>query len=244
MNQRLVAIGVLLLLLIPFAVAHGEQSFWNKYAWYIISGGILLFLYGLYKVAKKLVIVGIMVAAAVIVGNILVETQKPEIGMVGEIHHHADFKVYLNGVPYNFSQEKYQSKSNNSLSNFAHLHDMNGNIIHKHAQGVTLGFFFETLGMKLNSTCLVLDDETSYCNKGDKEWKMYVHEKHNDEFEGYDIQDEDKILLSYGHETGEEIQEQINAVTDEACIYSLTCPEKGMPPEEATCIGETCTVEG
>ena len=136
------------------------------------------------------------------------------------------------------------SKGNDSLSNFAHLHDMNGNVIHKHAEGVTLGFFFETLVMKSNSTCLVLDDQTSYCNEGDKVLKMYVNGKHDDEFESYDIQDEDKILLSYGDETEEEIQQQIASLSDEACIYSLQCPEKGMPPEEATCIGETCTVEG
>ena len=98
--------------------------------------------------------------------------------------------------------------------------------------------------MKLNSTCLMLDDETSYCNEGDKVLKIYVNGKHNDEFESYDIQDEDKILLSYGGESEEEIREQIGAVSDEACIYSLKCPEKGSPPEEATCIGETCTVEG
>ena len=77
-----------------------------------------------------------------------------------------------------------------------------------------------------------------------KKLKMYVNGKRNDEYAQYDIQDEDKILLSYGDETDKEIQNQLNALTDEACIYSLKCPEKGTPPEEATCIGETCIVEG
>ena len=235
----------LFLLLIPLGLAHGEQSFWQQYDWYILGAGLVLLVYVLFKITKKLIILGIIIAIAVMAGKVFLDspTATPEIGVVGGIHYHADFAMYINGEKYNFSQEKYMSTDNKSLSNFVHLHDMNGKVIHKHASGITLGFFLETLGMKLNDTCLVLDDGTSYCNEGNKEWKMYVNGKHNDEFAEYDVQDEDKVLLSYGDQSEEEIKAQINSVTEEACIYSLTCPEKGTPPEEATCVGETCEVE-
>ncbi len=233
----------LFLLLISFALAHGEPTLWQKYDWYIIGAGLTLLAYILLKTSKKLLILGIIIVAAVAIGKVLLESGAPEIGVVGGIHYHADFALYINGERYNFSQEKYMSMENKSLSNFAHFHDMKGNIIHKHASGITLGFFLETLGMKLTDTCLSLDNGISYCNEGDKELKMYVNGKHNDEFADYDIQDEDKILLSYGDESEEGIKRQIDSVTDEACIYSLTCPEKGAPPEEATCVGETCEVE-
>jgi len=233
---------VLFLLFIPMAFAHGGQSFWQKYDWYIIGAGLVLLVYVLFMITKKLVILGLIVAAAVIIGNLQLE-KEPEIGVVGDLHYHADFALYLNGEPYNLSQEGYMSTENKSLSNFAHFHDLNGDIIHKHASGITLGFFLETLGMKLNETCLLLDDGTSYCNEGSKELKMYVDGKHDDQFAEYDIQDEDRILLSYGDETEDELQKQINSVTEDACIYSLTCPERGQPPEEATCVGETCEVE-
>jgi len=186
----------------------------------------------------------LIIAVAVIMGKTLLERGTPEVGVVGDLHYHADFAMYLHGERYNFSQKKYMSTENKSLSNFAHFHDMNGNIIHKHAEGVTLGFFLETLNIKLNATCLMLDNGASYCTEGNKEWKMYVGGEHNDQFDTYDVQDEDKILLSYGDELEEEIKRQLNSLSDEACIYSLTCPEKGRPPEEATCIGETCVVEG
>lgn len=244
MNQRSAAIGVLLLLLIPFALAHGEQTFLERYSVYVFVGIVVLFLFLLFKFVKKLIVIGIIVAAVAVLAGLFLTDKTSELGIVGEIHYHIDFKVYLNSVPYNFSQDKYMSIDNKSLSNFVHLHDMDGKVIHKHAEGMTLGFFFETLEMKLNHTCLVLDDESFYCNEGDKVLKMYVNGKHNDEYDKYDIQDGDKILLSYGDETEEEIQQQIASVSDEACIYSLKCPEKGSPPEEATCIGETCTVEG
>ena len=243
MDKRLLAL--LLLLLIPSALAHGD-SFWQKYDWYMIGAGLVLLLYILFKVAKKLIVLGLLIVVAVMVGRVFLDggIGTPEIGIVGDVHHHADFALYINGEQYDFAQEKYMSTENKSLSNFAHFHDMNGKVIHKHAERVTLGFFLETLGLKLNDTCLMLDDGTSYCNEGNTELKMYVDGKHNDEFAEYEIQDEDKILLSYGHESEQELQEQVRSVTDEACIYSLTCPEKGTPPEEATCVGETCTVEG
>jgi len=151
--------------------------------------------------------------------------------------------MYLNGPRYNFSQEKYMSAENKSLSNFVHLHDLNGKVIHQHASGITLGFFLETLGMKLTDTCLTLDDGTAYCNSGNKILKLYVNGEANTGYENYDLQDEDRILLSYGAESEPQLQKQINFVSEEACIYSLTCPEKGAPPEEATCVGTTCTVE-
>ena len=242
MSKKVVVFG-LFLLLIPFALAHGEPTLWQKYDWYIIAVGLVLLAYLLFKISKKLLILGIVVVAAVVIGKVLLESGAPEIGVVGGIHYHADFALYINGSSYDFSQEKYMSGDNKSLSNFVHLHDMDGEVIHKHAEGITLGFFFESIGMKLNSACLVLDDGTSYCNKDDKGLKMYVNGKHNDEFAGYDIQDEDKILLSFGDESEEGIKRQIDSITDEACIYSLTCPEKGVPPEEAACVGETCEVE-
>lgn len=160
-------------------------------------------------------------------------------GVIGEVHEHADFKVYLNDGQYDFSAEKYHSRENRPLSNFIHLHDLKGNIIHKHATGIKLGFFFRTLGMKLNSTCFVLDDGTEYCNDGSKTLKMYVNGARVQNPAEYELWDSDRILITYGSETEEEIAAQMATVTDEACIYSEKCPERGEPPDEATCVGSS-----
>lgn len=243
MKKRFILLGIFLLLM-PLVLAQGEPTFWQKYDWYLIGAGLMLLAYVLFKITKKLILLGIIIAVAVIVGKVLLDNSVPEIGVVGEVHYHADFALYINGQRFDFVQEKYMSTENKTLSNFAHLHDLNGNIIHKHASGITLEFFLETVDMKLNDTCFILDDGASYCNERNKKLKMYVDGKRNDKFADYDLQDEDRILVSYGDESEEEIQAQIQSVTEEACIYSLKCPEKGTPPEEATCVGETCTVEG
>lgn len=135
------------------------------------------------------------------------------------------------------------SEEEGPLSPFTHLHDMEGDVIHKHMSGITLGDFFESIGMNLTETCFKLDDGTAYCNDDTHSLKFYVNGKLNNKFDQYEIQDLDQILISYGVETEDELQVQLKSLTDEACIYSETCPERGSPPDESSCIGsEECLV--
>ena len=152
-----------------------------------------------------------------------------------DLHFHADFKVFLNGVPIDFSQSRFQSDENQSLSPSIHLHGGNGNVIHKHQSRVTLGDFFESIGMKLSSTCILLIDKTTYCNSGENTLKMFVNGKPSNEFDRYDFQDLDRILISYGNDSSDVIANQLSQVTDNACIQSGTCPERGAPFDESDC---------
>jgi len=185
-----------------------------------------------------------MIGAATVVAAILmfyfVAITVPT-GVAGEVHEHADFRVYLNREPYNFSQEKYMSTDNRTLSNFVHLHDMDGSVIHKHATGITLGFFFRTLGMTFNSTCFAVEN-ASYCSNATSALRFFVNGKENYEFGAYEFNDLDRILISYN---AKNITTEINSVTGNACIYSGKCPERGMPGNETSCLtGSGCVVEG
>lgn len=157
--------------------------------------------------------------------------------LVGDVHMHADFKVYLNGVAYNFAEEKYMSPEEAPLSPFTHLHDMDGEVIHKHMTGITLGDFFASIGMSLTDTCFTLDDGTAYCSDTNHTLNFFVNEKPNSDFGDYEIEDLDRILVSYGSEDEAALQSQLASVTDRACIYSETCPERGSPPDESSCTG-------
>ncbi len=182
----------------------------------------------------------VLVLAGMIFGLYTTLTPTPE-PLLGDLHYHADFKVYLNGIAYDFAQEKYMSEEEGALSPFTHLHDMNGEIIHKHMSGITLGDFFESIGMSLTETCFTVDDGTAYCDDETKTLQFYVNGELNTKFDQYELQDLDRILISYGDETEAELQIQLSSVTDEACIYSETCPERGSPPDESSCVGsEEC----
>lgn len=186
---------------------------------------------GIIKRSKILIAGGIVVVIllGVVYAYSPLETTK--------IHEHADFAVFLDGVQYNFSQERFMTYNSTELSEIVHMHDMKGNIIHVHAKGVTLDLFFGTLGIKFNSTCFIVDG-LNYCNDGTRTIRMYVNGRSNNEFDNYQPKDLDRILITYGSENDAQLASQISSVTNEACIQSGKCPERGTAPEESCSAGK------
>lgn len=152
------------------------------------------------------------------------DTNQPEIVRI--YHVHADFLVFVNGNQVNFNRPEFDY-----VDRRIHLHIpnyMGDHVIHIESQHVTMGDFFYSLGMKLNVTCFVVNDN-EHCNNNNQKLKMYINGIPNSEFDKYKPQDLDRILITYGDETESEISEQINSVTNLACIFSQKC----APPPEA-----------
>lgn len=165
----------------------------------------------------------------------ILKAPKPETQTLGEkVHEHADFAVYLDGKKFDFTPAKYQSSKENPLDPDAHLHDGNGDVTHKHREGITLGYFFKTIGMKFDNQCFATDDGRQYCNSADKKLTMYVNGKENPALGSYEFTDLDRILITYGRNT--DITTQIDSISGDACLYSEKCPERGKPPTE-NCVG-------
>ena len=138
------------------------------------------------------------------------------IGRLGSTHIHADFKVYINGKEIKVYQEKNLEKNK-----FTHMHPGQDeeDVIHVHATGITLKQFFNTLNIKLSRNCIILEDRKEFCNEKLKTLKYYVNDKINDESPDYEIIDLDKILVSYGNESEEEIKNQLLSITDFAKLH-------------------------
>jgi protein-disulfide isomerase len=151
-------------------------------------------------------------------------------------HAHFDFKVIADGKEFDFSESKYQESKDNPLDADAHFHDGNGKIVHLHKRDISLGQFLQSLKFTLTKTCLITDPKTSYCSGGDKTLKVFVNEKENTDYENYIPKDLDRILITYGKYSESELQYQIDSVSDESCIYSEKCPERGPAPKEE-CVG-------
>ena len=58
----------------------------------------------------------------------------------------------------------------------------------------------------------------------------------DDIFLSYVFADEDKILITTAVDDTE-LQKELKLLTDDACLYSQTCPERGEPPTE-NCIAD------
>lgn len=164
------------------------------------------------KRMSQLIFIGIIAAvAAGIAYGVYSYTQNPlrtvNFGAVGSTHEHAAFRLFINGQAVDFSQPQYQLKSR-----YIHVEGGDGDTLHKHATGVDIGFFFETLGMKFTSGCFTMDNGTQYCNEGSNTLKFFVNGGRNDMYNNYVLKDNDQILISYGAEDLQQIREQLNIV--------------------------------
>lgn len=157
-----------------------------------------------------------------------------------EFHVHADFLVYIGDEKFDFTQDKYQSTAKSLQSDKVHLHDNKGNVIHLHAEGITLGDFFTSLGFNLTNQCLVTDTKEEYCTDNDNTLTLYVNGKVLENIANYQIIDNDQILLYYGTSTNPNLQSYLSEISDLSCMYTGTCPERGTPPPEEC--GLTCEI--
>lgn len=135
---------------------------------------------------------------------------------------------------------------------FLHLHDGNGSVIHRHKPGLTLDDFFHSLDLGMSETCFTLDDflfaqlddgwvkesgvTKQLCDSDTFHWTMIINGAVVPMNPEYVFNDLDRILLSYGASDTEAL-EQYAQVTDDSCLYSLVCPERGTPPAES-CIAD------
>ncbi|MBI4394370.1 MAG: hypothetical protein HY556_11355 [Euryarchaeota archaeon] len=100
------------------------------------------------------------------------------LGLVGSAHVHTDFAVFVDRLePVNFGASQYQVRDSH-----VHVEGGVGDVTHLHATNVSIGFFLHTMGMRLTTDTLVIDQSRSYKNGGGKEVQMWV--QHFDFSEG------------------------------------------------------------
>ncbi len=85
-----------------------------------------------------------------------------------------------------------------------------GNTIHRHASGVTLDYLFETLGIEIDEDCYIFADGRQFCTNEDYSLKYFINRNFVDSINDHVIQDGDRILISYGSETEDDLGEQLN----------------------------------
>ena len=143
-------------------------------------------------------------------------SKSANIGASGSQHIHADFKIFINGNPINFADDKHYMKSNIiHLDNQQNKEDASG-LIHMHATGVPFWYFLKSIGIDLGKECITLEYQQKFCNSTDKKLRFFINGKEHPDIGNYVFRDLDKILVSYGDETEEELIKQINSVTDYA----------------------------
>ncbi|EIJ66345.1 hypothetical protein BD31_I1347 [Candidatus Nitrosopumilus salaria BD31] len=174
------------------------------------------------KRKETLIAVGVLAVIAVIVGYagwVFVNMSDnvpggPEnAGALGSEHSHAALLVKIFGDKFDFSAPAYQIKSS-----WIHFEGRDGSTVHKHATGVTMGYLFDTLKIGLDDQCFVFQDGRSFCTNEDYSLVFYINGKQVPDIRDYEIQEDDRILISYGAETPEELQSQLLELDNQEII--------------------------
>ena len=183
------------------------------------------------KVKRKnnLKAVGILTLIAIIVGYAGYEFMNmdsnvpgapPNAGKLGDEHEHASILVRIFGDKFDFAVPSYQIKNS-----WIHFEDSDGTTIHRHSTGVTLGYLFDSLNIVVGwdskgykdsfvpgeqlDPCFIFPDGRQFCTNEDYSLKYYINHELVKGIYDYVLEEGDRILITYGSETPEQIEEQL-----------------------------------
>ena len=134
-------------------------------------------------------------------------------GALGSEHSHAGILVKIFGDSFDFAAPAYQIKSS-----WIHFEGRDGSTVHKHATGVTLGYLFESLALGLDDQCFQFQDGRNVCTNDDYELRFFVNGEELPDIRDLEIVEDDKILITYGAETPEEIESQLLELENQELI--------------------------
>lgn len=134
----------------------------------------------------------------------------PEPKELGSTHRHASLLVFIDEELVDLSGQEFMERDQ-----AAHFHDRAGTVIHIHAKGVSLPYFFQTLGMRLTADCLYLAGGEKFCSGPENKLSIFVNRQLlGGEIRFYELQKGDKILVNYGDDDEVSLAIKLNSIPD------------------------------
>jgi len=132
-------------------------------------------------------------------------------GKLGAEHTHASMLVKIFGDKFDFSTPNYQVKTP-----WIHFENQDGDTIHRHSTGVELEFLFNSMNIAVDDNCFVFPDGRQFCTNEDYSLKFYVNEQLVKDLRKYVVQEDDRILITYGNEDQLAIDSQLAELNAQA----------------------------
>ena len=132
-------------------------------------------------------------------------------GKLGDEHIHASLLVNIFGDKFDFSTPNYQVKTS-----WIHFENQDGDTIHRHSTGVELEFLFNSMSIALDDKCFGFPDGRQFCNNDDYSLKFYINQQKVEDIQKYVVQDDDRILITYGNEDQLAIDKQLSELNAQA----------------------------
>jgi len=132
-------------------------------------------------------------------------------GKLGAEHIHASMLVKIFGDKFDFSTPNYQVKTP-----WIHFENQDGDTIHRHSTGVELEFLFNSMNIAVDDNCFVFPDGRQFCTNEDYSLKLYVNQQLVKDLREYIIQEDDRILITYGNDDQLAIDKQLAELNAQA----------------------------
>lgn len=186
--------------------------------------------------------------AGLLVGVLIVFAIRFATYDAGYVHYHANFAVYINGQREEFKGSTYyeevtacKAAGEMTPEDRAHMHmeehdDDDNAVVHVHDNAATWGQFFENLGWVVGRDFIRTRDKL-YQNNGSN--ILYI-ELNGQDLTGISsitnrvIGNEDRLLLSYGNLTNDQLQKQYN-------VIPKTAAKHNQENDPASCSGPSKT---
>ena len=153
----------------------------------------------------------LVTAKGKILGTLILQVNDGEV-----LEKQADAVVLVKifGDEFTFEHPNYQMKNPHIF--FA---DGDGNSIHRYHENATMEFLFNSMSIEIDHQCYVFPDGKSFCTNDDYSLKYFINGKLVLDIRDYVVQNNDRILITFGGETDNQIQEylsQLNSIKIES----------------------------
>jgi hypothetical protein len=132
-------------------------------------------------------------------------------GKLGAEHIHASMLVNIFGDKFDFSTPNYQVKTP-----WIHFENQDGDTIHRHSTGVELEFLFNSMNIATDENCFVFPDGRQFCTNEDYSLKFYINQQLVEDIRKYIVQEDDRILITYGNDDQLSIDKQLAELNAQA----------------------------
>lgn len=179
-------------------------------------------------------------AAGLLLGALLILAIRYATYSADETHYHANFAVYVDGEREQFKGQQYYqevklcSLHGNKLTPPArvHMHNKENGVIHVHDDAVTWGQFFANLGWVIGPD-FIRTSEGLLTSGDEKQLRIVLNDQDLtgiSSIVNQQIDDKDRLLVSYGSEDQATVKEQFETVPSNAGDYNSR-------PDPASCGG-------
>lgn len=170
------------------------------------------------KYAKlKLLLLGLVLGVVLILGLRFITYMPPK-----DTHYHANFAVYVDGQREKFENPFYYEEvtscnleAKNEPEHRVHMHNKANDVIHVHDGAVSWGNLFQNIGWNISKD-YIDTSEKLLVNDSHKKMSFVLNGEPISDITGKVIGDKDKLLVSYGTESSDDLKQQFGSISSSA----------------------------